>query len=110
MAVTNGPKVLIDLWAILNLHGVSSVDSAGIDELVRAYILVKTKTSEMKLLNPKKRFMTYSTSPDSQESSRSSRTRPWLFGVLASAIDWNLPGARAGILTDITAENRSRKN
>jgi anti-sigma B factor antagonist len=40
---------------ILNLRDVSSVDSAGIGELVRAYILVKTRTGEMKLLNPTKK-------------------------------------------------------
>jgi anti-sigma B factor antagonist len=37
---------------LLNLRDVSSIDSAGIGELVRAYILVKTRTGEMKLLNP----------------------------------------------------------
>jgi anti-sigma B factor antagonist len=37
---------------ILNLRDVSSIDSAGIGELVRAYILVKSRTGEMKLLNP----------------------------------------------------------
>jgi anti-sigma B factor antagonist len=40
---------------LLNLRDVSSIDSAGIGELVRAYILVKTKTGEMKLLNPTKK-------------------------------------------------------
>ena len=40
---------------ILNLRDVSSIDSAGIGELVRAYILMKTRTSEMKLLNPTKK-------------------------------------------------------
>jgi len=40
---------------LLNLRDVSSVDSAGIGELVRAYILVKTKTGEMKLLSPTKK-------------------------------------------------------
>jgi len=40
---------------VLNLRDVSSIDSAGIGELVRAYILVKTKTGEMKLLNPTKK-------------------------------------------------------
>ena len=40
---------------ILNLRDVSSVDSAGIGGLVRAYILVKTRTGEMKLLNPAKK-------------------------------------------------------
>ncbi len=37
---------------ILNLRDVSSVDRAGIGELVRSYILVKTRTGAMKLLNP----------------------------------------------------------
>jgi anti-sigma B factor antagonist len=41
---------------ILNLGDVSSVDSAGIGELVRAYILVKTRGGEMKLLNPTKKI------------------------------------------------------
>jgi anti-sigma B factor antagonist len=40
---------------ILNLRDVSFVDSAGIGELVRAYILVKARTGEMKLLNPTKK-------------------------------------------------------
>jgi anti-sigma B factor antagonist len=41
---------------ILNLRDVSSIDSAGIGELVRAYILVKTRGGEMKLLNPTKKI------------------------------------------------------
>jgi anti-sigma B factor antagonist len=41
---------------ILNLRDVSSVDSAGIGELVRAYILVKNGGGEMKLLNPTKKI------------------------------------------------------
>jgi anti-sigma B factor antagonist len=41
---------------ILNLRDVGSVDSAGIGELVRAYILVKTRGGEMKLLNPTKKI------------------------------------------------------
>ena len=34
---------------VLNLGEVSSVDSAGIGELVRAYILVRSRGSEMKV-------------------------------------------------------------
>ena len=41
---------------ILNLRDVTSVDSAGIGELVRAYISVKAKMGEMKLLNPTKKI------------------------------------------------------
>jgi anti-sigma B factor antagonist len=46
--LTNNDRTKI----LLNLRDVSSIDSAGIGELVRAYILVKTRTGEMKLLNP----------------------------------------------------------
>jgi len=41
---------------LLNLGEVNSIDSAGIGELVRAYILVKSKGGEMKLLNPIKKI------------------------------------------------------
>jgi anti-anti-sigma factor len=34
---------------------VSAIDSAGIGELVRAYILVKSRGGEMRLLNPTKK-------------------------------------------------------
>jgi anti-sigma B factor antagonist len=37
---------------VLDLRDVSAIDSAGIGELVRAYILVKSRGGEMKLLNP----------------------------------------------------------
>ena len=40
---------------ILNLRDVSTIDSAGIGELVRAYILVKSRGGEMRLLNPTKK-------------------------------------------------------
>ena len=40
---------------ILNLRDVSSIDSAGIGELARAYISVKSRGGEMKLLNPTKK-------------------------------------------------------
>ena len=40
---------------ILNLRDVSAIDSAGIGELVRAYILVKSRGGEMRLLNPTKK-------------------------------------------------------
>jgi len=43
------PKIL------LNLRDVSAIDSAGIGELVRAYILVKGRGGEMRLLNPAKK-------------------------------------------------------
>jgi anti-sigma B factor antagonist len=49
--VTNNDRTKV----ILNLRDVSSIDSAGIGELVRAYILVKTRTGDMKLLNPTKK-------------------------------------------------------
>jgi anti-sigma B factor antagonist len=50
LANNDGTKIL------LNLRDVSAIDSAGIGELVRAHILVKTKRSEMKLLNPTKKI------------------------------------------------------
>jgi anti-sigma B factor antagonist len=50
--LTNNDRTKI----ILNLRDVSSVDSSGIGELVRAYILVKTRGGEMKLLNPTKKI------------------------------------------------------
>jgi anti-sigma B factor antagonist len=50
--LTNNDRAKI----ILNLRDVSSIDSAGIGELVRAYTLVKTRGGEMKLLNPTKKI------------------------------------------------------
>jgi anti-sigma B factor antagonist len=37
---------------VLNLRDVSSIDSAGIGELVRAYISLKSRGGEMRLLHP----------------------------------------------------------
>ena len=39
---------------LLNLSQVDSVDSAGVGELVGAYVPVKTKGGELKILNPTK--------------------------------------------------------
>jgi anti-sigma B factor antagonist len=50
--LTNADRTRI----LLNLGDLSSIDSAGIGELVRAYILVKSKGGEMKLLNPTKKI------------------------------------------------------
>jgi len=49
--LTNNDRTKI----ILNLRDVSAIDSAGIGELVRAYILVKGRGGEMRLLNPTKK-------------------------------------------------------
>ena len=46
----DGPKIL------LNLRDVRAIDSAGIGELVRAHVLVKSKGGELKLLNPTKKI------------------------------------------------------
>jgi len=42
---------------ILNLHGVSYMDSAGIGELVACYKRVREKSGVMKLVNPAGRVM-----------------------------------------------------
>jgi anti-sigma B factor antagonist len=42
------------LRIILDLKGVSAVDSAGIGELIGAYVPLKTKGGVLKLLNPTK--------------------------------------------------------
>jgi len=49
--LTNNDRTKI----ILDLRDVSAIDSAGIGELVRAYILVKSRGGEMRLLNPTKK-------------------------------------------------------
>src|SRR5271169_2528495 len=42
---------------ILNLCGVISMDSAGVGELVGAYMPVKSKGGELKFLNPTKKVL-----------------------------------------------------